>query len=320
MQLIEKNKARTIFTLLSNNSRKLPNQDHCEQHNCNICFEQFRETCNAFLINNKKIQFILPAFPAKSPNHEKTAGVLPDLGEQLSLLALNKICEKIQLIHEPGAQITICSDGRVFNDVLEVTDYHVTAYRLGIEKIIKQQSLSHLNTYNLEEFYQESSYEIMRNKLMQDFSEDMSTLVARIKNKEEDLRLFNGMHRFIYEDFLSLNMDSLSKNKIKTLAKINTYLVIQRSNAWSNLIKKQFPEAIRLSIHPQLCGSKKIGIMLLKSENQWATPWHRVVLQQGKDFFLVKKKYAEAINAKDIYINGQFSHYTIHQNERILCA
>jgi L-tyrosine isonitrile synthase len=42
-----------------------------------------------FIARGEPIHFVLPAFPAKSPNPEKTLGRLPDYGEVLALLGLN---------------------------------------------------------------------------------------------------------------------------------------------------------------------------------------------------------------------------------------
>jgi pyoverdine/dityrosine biosynthesis protein Dit1 len=51
--------------------------------------------------------------------------------------------------------------------------------------------------------------------------------------------------------------------------------------------------------------------MLLKSEDAWATPWHRVTLVDGKKHRLIRKQEAEAMNAKPIFTNDKFSHYVL---------
>ena len=64
------------------------------------------------------IHFILPAFPAKSPNRQKTLGALPDMADLEGLRMLNALAAKIRAVHAPGARVLICSDGRVFADVV----------------------------------------------------------------------------------------------------------------------------------------------------------------------------------------------------------
>ncbi|GMG02586.1 unnamed protein product [Aspergillus oryzae] len=65
---------------------------------------------------HQAIQLILPAFPFKSPNRKnKVLGTLPDKGEETALSHLNGLCAAITDIYEPGAILTIASDGLVYN-------------------------------------------------------------------------------------------------------------------------------------------------------------------------------------------------------------
>lgn len=58
----------------------------------------------------------LPGFPFKSPNSQsKVLGKLPDRAEELSLAHLNGLCLSIKDIYPPGADLTIISDGLVYN-------------------------------------------------------------------------------------------------------------------------------------------------------------------------------------------------------------
>ena len=62
------------------------------------------------------IQMCLPAFPFKSPNTEsKVLGRLPDMAEQFALAHLNGLCAAIGDVYPPGAELTIISDGLVYN-------------------------------------------------------------------------------------------------------------------------------------------------------------------------------------------------------------
>ncbi len=40
----------------------------------------------AFIENEQRIEFVLPAFPTKSPNTNKVIGAVPDMAERLSLI------------------------------------------------------------------------------------------------------------------------------------------------------------------------------------------------------------------------------------------
>lgn len=65
---------------------------------------------------NEVVPMCLPAFPFKSPNsRSKVLGKLPDRAEELALAHLNGLCLAIQDIYPPGANLTIISDGLVYN-------------------------------------------------------------------------------------------------------------------------------------------------------------------------------------------------------------
>ena len=71
--------------------------------------EQQVEACQA-------IKMILPSFPWKSVNAvDKVTGKLPDLGEELALARLNALCKDVAEVYEPGAEVTIATDGLVFS-------------------------------------------------------------------------------------------------------------------------------------------------------------------------------------------------------------
>lgn len=291
--------------------RRMAGSDYqlCQHDENGNCFAPHQHKILAHIQQGKPITFVLPAFPAKSPNLTKTAGVLPDLGERLALRFLDQLCQKIWSFYPPGAQVMICSDGRVFNDLVKVSDKNVDTYAEGIRHIIREEALTHIGTFALDDFYGAMPYDVMREKLVNDYGESITLIKEKVKIETAAKNLFNGIHRFIYEDQLS--MFELSKNQVKIITKEIAYRVIQRSNAWSRFVEKHFPGAVRLSIHPQACGSEKLGIMLLQSVDVWATPWHRVVLFDGKNHVLIRKKEAEALGAQPVFANNQFSHYVV---------
>jgi pyoverdine/dityrosine biosynthesis protein Dit1 len=302
--------AHDILNILLAFERTHPIPKTCTHDNKALCLSHHFFKINKYVHENKKITFILPAFPAKSPNHEKTQSLLPDLGEKLSLIFLNSICEKISNMYSPGADIVICSDGRVFNDLVQVSDENVNAYSASIQDIIQENKLSHLCHYDLSDYYGDMPYNDMRQELSQEYAESLASLRERLHQNYCSNLLFNGMHRFVFEDYLVLFQEK-TKNQVRQLSKNITYQLIQRSNAWSALLLKKYPDAVRLSIHPQQCGSEKLGIMLLEAKDRWATPWHRVVLESNNKHLLVRKKEAEDIGAQPIYHNNQFSHYVL---------
>src|SRR5581483_5217721 len=126
---------------------------------------------------------------------------------------------------------------------------HVESYANGIGDIIEQESLINLRVFNLEAYFGNIAFDTMRSQLEIQFAEPLAQLKARTKTSLADNALFNGIHRFIYEDQKQL-LSPLSNNQIKIQTKAIAYQVIRRSNAWSRLISEKFPDAIRFSIHP----------------------------------------------------------------------
>ena len=251
----------------------------------------------ALVARGAPIELVLPAFPAKSANREKTTGVLPDLGELLALRRLDELCGKIGQVYEPGARIVICSDGRVFSDLVGVADPDVTAYGREIARMIADEGFTHLSTYDLDDLFTGvTDHDFTRGELVARFAEPLDLLRQRVAGDPDARAMYNGIHRFMFEDLVVLHPE-LSRTKVRNLAGELAYQVIQRSNAWSNLVAEQFPDAVRLSIHPQPAHSRKIGVSMVACANMWRTPWHATVLFDGRDHSLVRRADAEAMGA-----------------------
>ena len=77
---------------------------------------KFLSVIGQFVIARARVDMCLPGFPFKSANKvEKVLGTLPDKAEELALERLNTICVRIGGVYPPGAQLTIISDGLVYN-------------------------------------------------------------------------------------------------------------------------------------------------------------------------------------------------------------
>jgi pyoverdine/dityrosine biosynthesis protein Dit1 len=263
-----------------------------------------------FVAWSKPVHMILPAFPAKSPNPRKTVSHRPDYGEVLALSNLNDLCKKIRNIYAPGAIITICSDGRVFSDLVQVHDDAVGVYGKEIQDIISDRKMSNLSVYSLDDVYGRQTFSFMRNRLVNEFAEEINRIRERIKIDADLKNLFNGIHRFMYEDQIALQIGK-SKNWVRGHSKGLAYQVIQRSNAWSRLVERRFPEALRLSIHPQSIWSPKIGIRLLPSDDIWRTPWHSVLVSRGGNFYLAPREQAEANGGILTYAENKYAYYEV---------
>lgn len=297
--------------------RRMTDSAACQTETCSCCMSPHKDLVLAAIRNEKPITFVLPAFPGKSPNTKKVLGHLPDMAEIESLKFLDNLCEKIRSYYAPGAKIVICSDGRVFSDIVKIEECHITEYQKSIEKIVKTNNLKNLSTYHLDDEGMQKSFEEVRTRLMETHGEPLSSLRARVKRgsrgsqAHEDIeahKMYCGITKFLYEDSL-FEGQTLSKTSVQKSARMRAYEVIRRSNAWSERIAALFPHAVRLSIHPQHCGSRKLGIQLLKS-SPWLTPWHGVAVKQGNEVILMKRWDAEKMGLVLKHdSNGNPSHF-----------
>jgi pyoverdine/dityrosine biosynthesis protein Dit1 len=242
------------------------------------------------------IELVLPAFPAKSPNPAKTLGPLPDLAEVLALRSLQLLCDEIAQVYAPGATLTIASDGHVFADLVEVPDADVNAYQSAIAAIIQEESLSSLSLFDLRDVYSETDGDESRTRLVARYAQSIDALKARAVAHPRHQIMADGIHRFLFEDAVVLHPEQ-SRSANRRATKSRAWEVIRRSDAWGALVAEAFPNALRLSIHPQPEVSEKIGIHLMQTEDAWLTPWHGVAVLGAEGARLMKRYQAEELGA-----------------------
>lgn len=301
--------AEQILRRLFLRRRLLSPGSPCAHQPCPQCMAPHLAKIQAYIDAKEPIHMVLPAFPAKSPNPEKTLGKLPDLGEQLALRTLQTLCDEIGDLYPTGARVTICSDGHVFSDLVEVSDEDVTAYHQAIGELVQEHDHSSIDLFCLADIHGPNpDYPKLRTELMNHFGESLETLKERTKRYPHHRALLDGIHRFMFEDRVVLYPEN-SRNKNRKQARPIAYQVVARSNAWSRLVAEHFPRCVRLSIHPQPDHSEKIGFLLTKAVDNWITPWHGAILLQDDEFLLLKRKQAEDTGARLVTTQGKSSHF-----------
>lgn len=296
--------------------QRLAREATCTSHPCRRCLEVHQRRVANSVGRAAPVDFVLPAFPGKSPNKSKVLGVLPDMAEQLSLDFLRKICDQVKSVYSPGARIVICSDGHVFSDIVQIDDAAITLYQRELRKLVQSSRPGPLRLFGLDDAYPGGSYEAMRRLLLQHHGEDLEHLRRLARTENEFLILYRGLTRFLLEDADRSHYD-VSRAALQRICRERAYGVMQRSRAWGTLIAQRFPDAVRLSIHPQPCGSAKLGIHLLESPeslDNWITPWHGVAVDVGARFVLMKRHQAEAMGADIIHVDGRPSHFAVRQS------
>lgn len=263
------------------------------------------------VLANQPIHMILPAYPGKSPNRNKTLSKLPDLAEKHSLDNLSELCQEITEIYPPGATIRLCSDGYVFSDLVRIPDQDVHAYTEAIKDYYQEHYPNYFGFFDIKDaFPQLTCLDSMREELMIHYGESLIHLKEKSKTEKETLSMYKGITKFLYEDFCGLDeFANQSKTQIQKRAKQISIRVIQRSNAWSQLLADTYPEALRLSIHPQFRESLKIGINMGKSDDVWRTPWHSVAVLKNQEILLQKRSLVDENKHRLIFNSGKPSHY-----------
>lgn len=300
--------AKQILALVFRFRRLEHPADPCGEQPCAECFAVHDERVRRCVEHGEPLHFVLPAFPAKSRNLGKVVGSLPDLGERISIEFLQSFCEQVSHYHQPGARILICSDGHVFSDLLGIPDEDVTAYRAELQRIIEATGGHSVALYSLDDALGRSSYDEMRELLVAGYATPLEVIRADVRADLSARSLFNGIHRFIVEDQTPLH-PGMSRTKLKAHCKDLAYRMIQRSRAWGDLVGVNFPDSLRLSIHPQSSHADKIGFHLIRTRDSWLTPWHGVVVDDGTNMTLVKRSQAESDNASLVWRDGRPSHY-----------
>ncbi|PYI01900.1 pyoverdine/dityrosine biosynthesis protein [Aspergillus sclerotiicarbonarius CBS 121057] len=234
------------------------------------------------------IQMILPAFPFKSPNQKnKTLGCLPDKGEDLSIAHLNGLCAAIGEIYKPGAKLTIASDGLVYNDILEVSDSEVWKYGQALRCLVAEKEcynidfvrLRNLIHWNEDIILDSETYEALaprfRQRLIDHYTPVGFDVDDKIKSDEDIRTTYRGYIKFLTKDLeLVLEKDvNISKKKHKKNLENIAKMMIGRGAAFAEAIRKNFPNHVRLSIHPSN-GANKISINILPRTSSPITPWH----------------------------------------------
>ena len=259
-----------------------------------------------FVSEHQPILFVLPGFPCKSPNVKKVLGTLPDLAEKLSLRFLSQFCNLLQKLYAPGARIVICSDGYVFGDLIRVSDRVIHDYALSLRKMIEVEHLPCFDFFHLGHAYDNLNTNQKRQRLVTDWAMPLNDIRATLLSNESNLQLYRGITRFLIDD---IGFDSdMSKTALQRLCQQRALSVIQRSWAWGDVVAYYYPNAIRLSIHPQPVDSTKFGILLSPASEKWITPWHGVCVLTESSYVMMKQEEAKRIGTL-VCVDGIPSHY-----------
>ncbi|KAF5024489.1 hypothetical protein F66182_3429 [Fusarium sp. NRRL 66182] len=233
------------------------------------------------------VPMCLPAFPFKSPNStSKVLGKLPDKGEETALRHLNGLCEAIGDVYAPGANLTIISDGLVYNDLLGVPDKDVWAYgetlrAMAAEKGLHNISFARLRDLvdidlprDLDEMTYVANASNFRRALLNTFSKPGWSW-DEVRQLDDQCMTYCGYIKFLQTDLETVYPvgESRTKSKYKRGIEYIAKQMMARGDAFANAVRQKYTDHIRLSIHPST-DAVKISISTLPTDNLYTTPWH----------------------------------------------
>ncbi|RYG60048.1 pyoverdine biosynthesis protein, partial [bacterium] len=186
----------------------------------------------------------------------------------------------------------------------------------AIQSLILVKKLTSLSFFNLASIVEGQVGAKVREEMLAPFTDRLSVLKSRVQEHPAHRHLFDGLHRFLFEDQVVLHPEK-SRSRVRQECKELTYQTMQRSNAWGRLVGQYFPEALRLSIHPQDAHSEKIGILLSPAVDSWVTPWHGVAVLCDREFLLMKRQQAESLGAELVFHEGLPVHFVLNDSPRV---
>lgn len=226
----------------------------------------------------EKLNFVIPAFPGKSPNKNSCFSHLPDYTENISINSIKAFIKEINKVYKFKCTFTIIHDGHYFiklgitRSEEELNDY-INEIRKSLPRDIKSKTI----------------YDLMGTR---DFNIAYNKFAEKYMNCEkiDNNGLSNEIVFTKYEFFDKIYNVSSSKNQIQIWAKkiAKNSLLIKR--AVNNLIEDIYPNSIRLSVHYQEENSKKMGFKMIPNAVNKGTPWFYVAYKSTSEKIILGKR------------------------------
>lgn len=240
-----------------------------------------------FVAANKPINFVMLGFPMKSQNdRNKVLGKLPDRGEAEAMINFKKFDEAIKSVYPPGVHVSIVSDGYAFNELLGAPDKIVAEYNEAARDLAKG---SPITWHEMFDFYSRGlSLHQMREKVTTQFGISPEELERRILMDPDVNSLYRGMIIFMEEELAMQNFPS--RNQLQKAAKKLAREMMVMNEAYSALIRDNFKDHIRLSMHPSVNSGAKYSFQLVPGKKIRHSPWHSALVLLKDNSFETKHK------------------------------
>lgn len=250
----------------------------------------------AHLTVGEPIEAMLPGFAFKHPNRAKSIGAMPDLAEHLSFEHLNRFAEQITAVYRPagaetGWRTVILSDDRVWAALVGADPARARAYHHAVRRMPSARS-PHIEWASLDD-----CLELVgpgEGALMERMARhwDSSAAMAALSDELDALSALEAAGRLheasahardglqIFARFTRLVLADrtwpaeMSPAERAAAQRAATLRLILRQRAFSNLVKRRWPETIRLSVHAATSGAFKYSIRLHDAGDPAILPYH----------------------------------------------
>ncbi|EED16026.1 transferase family protein [Talaromyces stipitatus ATCC 10500] len=285
----------------------------------------FLSVISRFVSEGKPVHACLPAFPFKSANKVyKVLGPLPDKAEELALQRLNSMCQRIQEIYAPGAEILIISDGITYNDLLCISDQETWAYGEALRQMVIQKGFNSISFARIKdlldvhvppkmsEIVYVANCTNFRRLLLNQYGKPDLDIDHEIATNVNTKLTYLGYKRFLESDLQHIfrRGENRSAHRYKQDCKYLAKQMLIRGYAFAGAIKSAFPDHLRLSIHESIDGTK-LPISLLNTRTGFTTPWHCSVAQLADGMWVSAPmgEFSQDDRLELVYENSRPSHF-----------
>ncbi|KAI1124426.1 Pyoverdine/dityrosine biosynthesis protein-domain-containing protein [Nemania abortiva] len=275
--------------------------------------DEFLPVVKRQLATSAPIRMLLPGFPFKENSRDLVLGSLPDLGEELALAHLQGLCNNIAAIYEKGAEILICSDGLVYNDLMGVSNEAVWEYGVALRAMAATKELRNIKFLRLwdllghpgrhldqEDQEKAKAYYLehatcIRRELLYRYGDAQFDAVAAAKT-DNDWAMTHTKY-----------VDVLARKTVEN-PESTAIRMIQRGKAYGAALRANLSDYVRLSIHDSV-GKGKLSLALIPNPQEKGSvglmPWRSAIAVDADGSY--RAVYPDQV---------QDTHEVIYKNER----
>ncbi|KAI1353926.1 Pyoverdine/dityrosine biosynthesis protein-domain-containing protein [Xylaria sp. FL0043] len=284
-------------------------------------FDEFLPIVTKKIMTNAPITMLLPGFPFKEESEALVLGQMPDFGEELALAHLQGLCDNISAIYENGANIIVCSDGLVYNDLLGVSEEIVWEYGEALRATAARKELHNIKFIRLWDVLDYTSKaQINQEHLIKDrvhYLEQAASIRQELLRSYSDEQFNASATVKVDEDYAATRaayIGILSKKATIRSPESTSEQMITRGKAYGTALRLKFPDYVRLSIHDSN-GKGKLSLTLIPSPGEKGViglmPWRSAVAVDADGSY--RAVYPEQVRDTHelVYNNGRPYFYRV---------